>query len=62
MNAKTNREKAPEFAAFVDRLREKFGPGVKVRWVRFADGTELGHRTPQGPPISMRPPNSNRRR
>ena len=38
-----NREKAPDFADFVDKLRETFGADqVSVKYVKFADGTEVG--------------------
>lgn len=40
----------PEFAAMVDDFRAVFGPGVKVRWVRYQkpDGTwvERGKKFP----------------
>ena len=39
-----NRARAPEFAAFVDEYRRVFGPGVRVAWVRWPDGSEQGTR------------------
>lgn len=41
-DAERNREKAPEFARFVDDFKSVFGDAVRVRWVRWADGSEQG--------------------
>ena len=42
--AAANRVKHPEFTAFVDEFRKVFGAEVRVRWVRWPDGTEEGKR------------------
>ncbi len=42
--AQRNRERAPEFAAFVDDYRRVFGPGVRVVYVEWPDGTCEGKR------------------
>lgn len=39
-----NRQRFPEFAEFVADFRGVFGDGVRVRWVKFPDGTEEGKR------------------
>lgn len=49
-----NRAAAPEFTAFVDALRAKFGD-VKVRYVRWPDGTEEGKKGEPGMPVTLMP-------
>lgn len=44
--ASDNRTRAPEFAEFVDALRLQ-APELRVRWVRWADGSEQGVRSPK---------------
>lgn len=43
---KSNRERMPEIARFVDDLRTWFGPGVKLRWAREGN-FEVGRRPEQ---------------
>ncbi len=42
--AQRNRERAPEFAAWVDDYRRVFGPGVRVTFIQWPDGTCEGKR------------------
>lgn len=43
MTAERNREKAPDFAAVVDKLRALYGAeNVKVRWLRTPEGECIG--------------------
>jgi hypothetical protein len=50
---RTNREKCPELTAWIDDFKAVFGPGVKVKWVRWPDGTEQGRRGNPGVPVSI---------
>lgn len=50
-----NRAANPEFTAFVDDFKRVFGPGVKVKWVRWPDGREDGKRGDPGVPIFVPP-------
>jgi hypothetical protein len=51
--ARLNREKCPELTAWILDFKTVFGPGVKVKWIRWPDGSEQGTRGPPGVQISI---------
>jgi len=40
--ARRTQAEAPELYAFAQALRRRFGPGTRVRWVQYPDGSEWG--------------------
>jgi len=34
----------PETARMLASVKAAFGPGVKLKWIRFSDGTEIGNK------------------
>ena len=59
-SAQRNRERAPEFAAFVADLRRVFGDGCRVAWVQWPDGSEQGKRQPGPGVVPYIPPKKSR--